>query len=90
MNLNEQLYSICVGHVVQGLQTMEEKRVLKVKEYITAQAAIHKDVIPIVNVCIEGMSRAATLVDPQQVRRRRRRPSHRLAMIIMMESYKNQ
>ncbi|XP_070177040.1 formin-binding protein 1-like isoform X2 [Littorina saxatilis] len=52
--------------VFQHLQEMEEKRVVKVQECILQCAEIEKNVIPIINTCIEGMAKAANSVDPAQ------------------------
>ena len=52
----------------QQLQDMEDKRIHRVQECILQCAEIEKNVIPIVNTCIEGMAKAAGSVNSAQVR----------------------
>ena len=46
---------------------MEEKRVHRVQECILQCSEIEKNVIPIINTCIEGMAKASASVDSAQV-----------------------
>lgn len=52
--------------VFQQLQDMEEKRINKVQECILQCADIEKNVIPIINTCIEGMAKAAGSINSGQ------------------------
>lgn len=46
---------------------MDEKRILKIQECVLQCAEIEKNVIPIINTCIEGIARAAANIDPTHV-----------------------
>ena len=48
---------------------MEDKRIHKVQECILQCAEIEKNVIPIINTCIEGMAKAADSINSAQVRK---------------------
>lgn len=52
--------------VFQQLQAMEDKRIHKVQECISECADIEKNVIPIINTCIEGMAKAAASINNAQ------------------------
>ncbi|XP_059149210.1 formin-binding protein 1-like [Physella acuta] len=59
-------YTMSMPQVFQLLQDMDEKRILKIQECILQCAEIEKNVIPIINTCIEGIARAAANIDPTQ------------------------
>jgi len=56
-----------VLRIDQLIQDMEEKRVAKVQNVITVSAEIERQVVPIISKCIDGMTAAATLINPQEV-----------------------
>jgi hypothetical protein len=64
-NLELQLFLCPV--ILQQLQDMEEKRINKVQECISQCAEIEKNVIPIINTCIEGMFKASASINAAQV-----------------------
>ena len=50
------------------MQEMDERRILKIQESVFQCAEIEKNVIPIINTCIEGIAKAAGNINPSQVR----------------------
>ena len=46
---------------------MDERRVSRVQDYIKEGAEIERNVIPIINTCIDGMLKSAAAVSPQDV-----------------------
>ena len=48
---------------------MEEKRIHKVQECILQCAEIEKNVIPIINTCIEAIAKAANSINSEQVKK---------------------
>ena len=47
----------------QSLQEMDERRISKLQECVVQCADIEKGVVPIINTCIEGISKAAANID---------------------------
>jgi len=47
---------------------MDEKRISKVQKFIESSADIERNVMPIMNKCIDGMAAAAQMIDYKQVR----------------------
>ena len=52
---------------LQNLQDMDEKRIARIQEFIRQTANIERNVIPIINACIDGMVKAADSIDSSQV-----------------------
>ncbi|GFN92889.1 formin-binding protein 1-like protein [Plakobranchus ocellatus] len=50
----------------KSLQEMDEGRILKIQESVFQCAEIEKNVIPIINTCIEGIAKAAGNISPSQ------------------------
>ena len=46
---------------------MDESRVNRFKEYVNKCADIERNVAPIINTCVDGMTKAADLINPQAV-----------------------
>lgn len=57
-----------MNYCAQNLQQMEERRVVKVQEYIQKSADIERDIIPIINTCISGIVAAAKSISAVEVR----------------------
>lgn len=51
----------------QQLQDMDERRIVRIGEFIKATAEIERNVVPIINTCIDGVLKAGEAVDPAQV-----------------------
>lgn len=58
-------YTSTMPATFQDLQNMEENRIQKIQECIRLSAEIERQVLPIINSCIEGIMEAATEVNPQ-------------------------
>jgi len=58
------IYLLCL----QQLQEMDEKRINKVQKLIESSTDIERNVMPIMNKCIDGMATAAQMIDCKQVR----------------------
>lgn len=56
---------ICL--LLQRLQTLDENRINKLKSYIKQSADIERNVIPIINTCIDGMVKASDSVIATEV-----------------------
>ncbi|KAL5012369.1 hypothetical protein ScPMuIL_010920 [Solemya velum] len=59
-------YTSLLPQVFQQLQEMDERRISRTQDYIKQCANIERNVIPIINTCIDGMHKAAESVDPKQ------------------------
>lgn len=55
-------YQTAMPQVFQRLQTLDENRINKLKSYIKQSADIERNVIPIINTCIDGMVKASDSV----------------------------
>lgn len=58
-------YTSSMPATFQDLQNMEEKRIQRLQECIRLSAEIERQVLPIINSCIEGIMEAAGEVNPQ-------------------------
>ena len=47
---------------------MEERRILRFQELLRKGAKIERDVLPIINKCIDGMEKAADSINPKSVK----------------------
>ncbi|XP_074655533.1 cdc42-interacting protein 4 homolog isoform X2 [Tubulanus polymorphus] len=56
-------YTQQMPQIFQNLQTMDENRGQKIQEFIKLCAKTERDVIPIINTCIDGMEVAAAEID---------------------------
>ncbi|GFR77442.1 formin-binding protein 1-like protein, partial [Elysia marginata] len=54
------------AEVEKGMQEMDERRILKIQESVFQCAEIEKNVIPIINTCIEGIAKASGNINPSQ------------------------
>ncbi|KAL8562922.1 hypothetical protein ACOMHN_004614 [Nucella lapillus] len=59
-------YYTLMPQVFQQLHDMEEKRINKVQECIQQCSVIEKNIIPIINTCIEGIAKASASIDSAQ------------------------
>ena len=51
----------------QTLQEMEEGRITRTKEFIRQSGDIERNVVPIINTCIDGFMKAADSIDATKV-----------------------
>ncbi|XP_035829209.1 formin-binding protein 1-like isoform X3 [Aplysia californica] len=58
-NHQTEFYSQTMPQVFQQLQDMDERRIHKLQECVLQCAEIEKNVVPIINTCIEGIAKAA-------------------------------
>lgn len=63
-DLQRRHYNSVLPAVFRKLQDMEERRAKCIQMYVQKSAKIRRDVIPIVDKCIQGMISAADLIDP--------------------------
>ncbi|XP_076455456.1 formin-binding protein 1-like isoform X2 [Babylonia areolata] len=61
----EHFYTL-MPQVFQQIQDMEERRIHKIQECIQQCSEIEKNVIPIINTCIEGMAKASASINSAQ------------------------
>lgn len=57
-------YTQLMPKVFQQLQGLENKRIQCARNYIKLSATVQKDVIPIVNRCLDGIIEASDAIDP--------------------------
>ncbi|BFZ20710.1 hypothetical protein BsWGS_23748 [Bradybaena similaris] len=65
-NHQNEFYSQSMPQVFQSLQDMDERRIGKIQECILQCAEIEKNVIPIINTCIEGIAKASGSINVSQ------------------------
>ena len=53
--------------LLQKLQSIDENRINKIKSYIKQSADIERNIIPIINTCIDGMVKASDSINPEEV-----------------------
>lgn len=63
------MYCIIVAYFLplQKLQDMEEKRIARLAVCMETYAEVDRQVLPIVGKCLDGMTKAATSVEPKAV-----------------------
>ena len=54
--------------IFKKLQEMDEKRICHFQAFIRQGATIERNVIPIINTCIDGMNKAADCINATEVR----------------------
>ncbi|XP_033733297.1 cdc42-interacting protein 4 homolog isoform X3 [Pecten maximus] len=59
-------FTALMPQVFQQLQTMDENRINRQKEFFKQCANIERNVVPIINTCIDGMEKAAGSIDAKQ------------------------
>ena len=52
---------------MQQLQDMDERRGCRLQGFIKQSAEIEKAVVPIINTCIDGITQAASSINPSEV-----------------------
>ena len=65
-DLQRQHYYDLMPKVFHKLQYMEERRAQCIKNFIQQSAEIRRNVIPIVDKCIQGMIDASEMIDPKE------------------------
>ncbi|XP_064616500.1 formin-binding protein 1-like isoform X2 [Liolophura sinensis] len=65
-NTQKEHYTVSMPQAFQQLQDMDERRIVRIGEFIKATAEIERNVVPIINTCIDGVLKAGEAVDPAQ------------------------
>ncbi|XP_051963843.1 formin-binding protein 1-like isoform X4 [Xyrauchen texanus] len=58
-------YYTLIPHIFQRIQEMEERRVGRVRESMRVYTEVESKVLPIVNKCLDGMTKAAESIEPK-------------------------
>ncbi|XP_077080353.1 formin-binding protein 1a isoform X5 [Siphateles boraxobius] len=58
-------YYTLIPHIFQRIQEMEERRVGRVRESMRVYTEVERKVLPIVNKCLDGMTKAAESIEPK-------------------------
>ncbi|XP_028647303.1 formin-binding protein 1 isoform X15 [Erpetoichthys calabaricus] len=61
---NEHYYTL-IPHIFQGIQDMEERRILRLGESMKTFAEVDRQVIPIVGKCLDEITKAAESIEPK-------------------------
>ncbi|KAF5300609.1 hypothetical protein FQR65_LT09141 [Abscondita terminalis] len=64
--LQRQHYRSGLPDVFRQLQELDEKRIKNIKNFIYSTVEIEKNVFPIINKCLDGIIKAADLIDEKQ------------------------
>ncbi|KAF5276896.1 hypothetical protein FQA39_LY06447 [Lamprigera yunnana] len=64
--LQRQHYRSGLPEVFRQLQDLDEKRIKNIKNFIYSAVEIEKNVFPIINKCLDGIIKAADLIDEKQ------------------------
>ncbi|XP_067662016.1 formin-binding protein 1-like [Haliotis asinina] len=59
-------YTTSMPQVFQNLQDMDERRINRLQSAISQSAEADRNVIPIINTCIDGMQKAAAAIDAKE------------------------
>lgn len=59
-------YTKNIPTVFHSLQTMDEKRIRRLADYMKNSAELHSKVLPIVQKCLDGMITASNAIDPEK------------------------
>ncbi|KAK3566168.1 hypothetical protein QTP86_028436 [Hemibagrus guttatus] len=58
-------YYTLIPHIFQRIQEMEERRIERIGESMRCYAEVERKVLPIVNKCLDGMTKAAESIEPK-------------------------
>lgn len=61
--MQKEHYQVLMPEVFTHLQSMDERRIAKVKSFISKTSETERSTIPIMNHCIEGITKASSIVD---------------------------
>lgn len=65
--LQRQHYRSGLPEVFRQLQDLDEKRIKNIKNFIYKSVEIEKDVFPIITTCLDGIVRAADIINEKEV-----------------------
>ncbi|XP_074601103.1 uncharacterized protein LOC141855105 [Brevipalpus obovatus] len=65
-NTQRQHYTELMPMVFKRFQTMEERRITYIKDYVKESALIQRNVAPIIDRCLEGVLQASESIDAQK------------------------
>lgn len=63
-NLQSQHYQKLMPDIFHNMQKMDEKRITSVQKFIHQTANVEKEVLPIIEKCLDGMIQAADAIQP--------------------------
>ncbi|XP_053360841.1 formin-binding protein 1a isoform X1 [Clarias gariepinus] len=58
-------YYTLIPHIFQRIQEMEERRIERLGESMRCYSEVERKVLPIVNKCLDGMTKAAESIEPK-------------------------
>ncbi|XP_039629720.1 formin-binding protein 1 isoform X9 [Polypterus senegalus] len=61
---NEHYYTL-IPHIFQGIQDMEERRILRLGDSMKTFAEVDRQVVPIVGKCLDEITKAAESIEPK-------------------------
>lgn len=67
--LQRQHYRSGLPEVFRQLQELDEKRIKNIRNFIRSSVDIERDVFPIINKCLDGIVKAADLINEKEVKR---------------------
>lgn len=65
--LQRQHYRSGLPEVFRQLQELDEKRIKNIKNFFYSSVEIERNVFPIINKCLDGIAKAADIIDEKQV-----------------------
>uniref|UniRef100_A0A0B7A1R0 Formin-binding protein 1-like n=1 Tax=Arion vulgaris TaxID=1028688 RepID=A0A0B7A1R0_9EUPU len=65
-NHQNEFYSQSMPQVFQSLQDLDERRICKLQESVHQCAEIERNIVPIINTCIEGIDKASVSINAKQ------------------------
>ncbi|GAB6021977.1 hypothetical protein CHUAL_006138 [Chamberlinius hualienensis] len=65
-DLQYQHYNELMPNIFSQLQDMDERRILELKKLIALSADIERKVFPIINQCVDGITKAANKIDSKE------------------------
>lgn len=65
--LQRQHFRSGLPEVFRQLQELDEKRIKNIKNFIRSSVAIERNVFPIINKCLEGILKAAEIINEKEV-----------------------
>lgn len=67
--LQRQHYRSGIPEVFRQLQELDEKRIKNIKNFMRSSVEIERNVYPIINKCLDGILKAADLINEKEVRK---------------------
>jgi len=65
-DLQNQHYTRLMPDIFQGLQSMDERRISSTRDFIKVTSEVERDVLPIIQQCMEGIARAGEGICPEE------------------------